>query len=46
MKFACFGKETLTNSGRPPHGGRGLKFEGQALPALLRVVVPRTGDVD
>ncbi len=34
------------NNGRPPHGGRGLKYDLRAVGREKREVAPHTGGVD
>ena len=36
----------MVTQSRPPHGGRGLKFEIDLVPRQRQHVVPLTGDVD
>ena len=39
-------KQGTQLGGRPPHGGRGLKYSRQGIKDFIYAVAPRTGGVD
>ena len=46
MKLLGVTKSTIERNGRPPHGGRGLKYNSVIHKDGQKAVAPHTGGVD